>query len=370
MGGGMIGEMWTSMAPTGKAIIGLLGVISVYSMAVVVERLAALRWVARSTQRFADEAQGIADAAVLRQRAEDPVYADYASLASVVGGSLAEFERLRAEESDGDLIFEGVEEATARHLDVAVVNLRARLTSMATVAGVAPFLGLFGTVTGLISAFRGIAESGGGGLAAVSSGVSEALVTTVIGLFVAMPALWAYNYFMNRVDTLSVQMDNAARHLVQAAVLPQLQLTGARAGSPGHQRRTAEGGTKVSALPDITPIVNVALVLLIIFMVVTPMIREGVQVNTPKAEAIDPLEEQQQAVVLSIQGDGAMFVNLKPVTLAGLQNELALAYRGQEGKPVVVKGAENLPYRQILSVMDVCKAVGAPSVDLVASRVE
>lgn len=366
----MINEMWTSMAPTGKGIILLLGALSIYSIAVVVERLAALRWAARSSQAFADEAQGITDAAALRSKADAPQYADFASLASVVGASLAEYEQVRAEETDGDLILEAVEEATTRQIDVAVVNLRARLTSMATVAGVAPFLGLFGTVTGLIAAFRGIAESGGGGLAAVSSGVSEALVTTVIGLFVAMPALWAYNYFINRVDTLSVEIDNGARRLVRAAVMKDVTLTGDRAGHGGHERRTADGGVKVSALPDITPIVNVALVLLIIFMIVTPMIREGIEVNTPQAEAIEQLSEQDQSVVLSIQNNGAMFVNLKPVTLAGLSGELSLAYRGQEGKPVVIKGAENLPYRDILSVMDVCKTIGAPSVDLVASRVE
>jgi biopolymer transport protein ExbB len=366
----MIGEMWTSMAPTGKAIIAILSVLSVYSMAVVVERLVALRWAARSSRAFADEVQGVTDIGALRARATAPEYADFASLAFVVGNSLDEYERLRAEEDDGDLILEAVEDATTRQVDVAVVNLRVRLTSMATVAGVAPFLGLFGTVTGLISAFRGIAETGGGGLAAVSAGVSEALVTTVIGLFVAMPALWAYNYFMNRVDIMSVDIDNLARRLVQGAVRQQVTLTGSRAGAPRHQRRTADGGSNVSAMPDITPIVNVALVLLVIFMIVTPMIREGVQVETPKAEAIEALSEQDQSVVLSIQGDGAMFVNLKPVDHASLQSELAIAYLGQEGKPVVIKGAENLAYRDILSVMDVCKVVGAPSVDLVASRVE
>lgn len=367
---GMIGEMWTGMAPTGKVIIAILSVLSMYSMAVVVERLVALRWVSRSSRAFADETRGVTDADTLRTRARSPEYADFASLAFVVGSGLDEFERLRAEEDDGDLILEAVEDATTRQVDVAVINLRARLTSMATVAGVAPFLGLFGTVTGLISAFRGIAETGGGGLAAVSAGVSEALVTTVIGLFVAMPALWAYNYFMNQVDILSVTIDNQARHLVQTAVRQQVTLTGSRAGAPRHERRTADGGTKVSAMPDITPIVNVALVLLVIFMIVTPMIREGVQVDTPKAEAIEALSEQDQSVVLSVQGNGAMFVNLKAVDRSTLQNELSLAYRGQEGKPVVIKGAENLPYRDILSVMDVCKVVGAPSVDLVAARVE
>ena len=366
----MIGEMWTSMAITGKAIIALLGLLSVYSMAVVVERFVALRWATRSSRAFVSEAAGITDASAMRDRATAPEYAGFASLAHVVGNGLDEFDRIRTEEDDGDLILEAVEEATTRQVDVAVINLRARLTSLATVSGVAPFLGLFGTVTGLIGAFRGIAEAGGGGLAAVSSGVSEALVTTVVGLFVAMPALWAYNYFMSRVEVMSIDIDNRARQLVLGVVRPQLQLTGSRVGSNRHERRTAEGGPKVSPLPDITPIVNVALVLLIIFMIVTPMIREGVQVETPQAEAIEQLSEQDQSVVLSIQGDGAIFVNLKQVSRATLESELTLAYRGQEGKPVVVKGAENLPYRDILSVMDACKVIGAPSVDLVASRVE
>ena len=119
-----------------------------------------------------------------------------------------------------------MDEATSRALDVAIINLRMRLSGMATIAGVAPFLGLFGTVTGLIAAFRGIAESGSGGLATVSGGISEALVTTVIGLFVAIPALWAYNFFMNRVDVIGVEMDNSASRLVTHAVRRALRAAG------------------------------------------------------------------------------------------------------------------------------------------------
>ena len=89
---------------------------------------------------------------------------------------------------------------------------------MATISGGAPFLGLFGTVTGLIAAFRSIAETGSGGLDTVSGGISEALVTTVIGLFVAIPALWAYNFFMNRIDVMTIELDNAASRLVSRSV--------------------------------------------------------------------------------------------------------------------------------------------------------
>ena len=77
-----------------------------------------------------------------------------------------------------------------------------------------PFVGLFGTVVGIINAFKGIASSKATGLAAVAGGISEALVTTAIGLFVAVPAVWAYNYFNNLTESLDVEMDNSASELV------------------------------------------------------------------------------------------------------------------------------------------------------------
>ena len=361
-------QMWVSMAPTGKLVIAILGLVSIYSLAVVVERLAALRWSRRQTRAFVEEAAGIDDLQTLLTAAEVPERQQYCSLATVVASALREFHRLREEGHDGDILVESVEEGAGRGLQMTLVNLRTRLTDLATIAGVAPFLGLLGTVTGLIAAFRGIAETGGGGLAAVSSGVSEALVTTVVGLFVAMPALWAYNYLLNRVDVMGVELERAARGVLMARVLSQARPAGAY---PPHSRRErpGAGGRKISALPDITPIVNVALVLLIIFMIVTPMIREGIQVDTPQAEAVTQLSESDQAVVLAIRDDGSLFVNLKPVQSAGLAGELALAYRGNEGRAVVIKGAQNLPYSEILALMDVCKSIGAPAVDLVAHKV-
>ena len=122
-------------------------------------------------------------------------------------------------------------------------------------------------------------------------------------------------------------------------------------------------------MPDITPIVNVALVLLIVFMVIMPMVREGIEVDTPEAENAEQLSENSEhLVVLSIRRDGALFVNLTEVGRPRLKQELALAYRGQEGNPIIIKGAKNLPYREILALMEVCQAVGAPVVDLMAGK--
>jgi biopolymer transport protein ExbD len=124
-------------------------------------------------------------------------------------------------------------------------------------------------------------------------------------------------------------------------------------------------------MPDITPIVNVALVLLVIFMIVMPIIREGIEVETPDADHADQMEDAaEHRVVLSIQADRKMFVNLVPVDDASIKSELARAYRGQEGAPVIIKGAKNLPYQDILALMEICQGIGAPAVDLMAKQGE
>jgi biopolymer transport protein TolR len=124
-------------------------------------------------------------------------------------------------------------------------------------------------------------------------------------------------------------------------------------------------------MPDITPIVNVALVLLVIFMIVMPIIRQGIEVETPRADHADQVEEAtENRVTLSIQADGSMYVNLVRVDDQSVKSELARAYRGQEGKPVIIKGARNLPYQEILALMEICQGIGAPGADLMAKKGE
>lgn len=215
----LISELWTSMAITGKVVVSVLGAMSIYSYAVMVERGLALRWTRQRSSRFVEIAEG--EGMVVDPLLEHAIEAEqegHCSLASVVKAGLDEYKMLKEEDQSGEIVVEGVDEAASRALDVAITNLRVRLAGMATIAGVAPFLGLFGTVTGLIVAFRGIAETGSGGLATVSGGISEALVTTVIGLFVAIPALWAYNYFMNRIDVIGIELDNSATRIVSHTV--------------------------------------------------------------------------------------------------------------------------------------------------------
>jgi len=85
---------------------------------------------------------------------------------------------------------------------------------LATIGATAPFVGLFGTVVGIINAFKGISSEKSTGLAAVAGGISEALVTTAIGLFVAIPAVWLFNFFTSKMEAFDVEMDNSSSELI------------------------------------------------------------------------------------------------------------------------------------------------------------
>ena len=134
--------------------------------------------------------------------------------------------------------------------------------------------------------------------------------------------------------------------------------------------RTRHAEVRRSPMPDITPIVNVALVLLIVFMVVMPLIQEGILVETPEARNAQEIVEQlgAESLILSIQEDGSLYINLHQVERADLKRELAKAYHGKEGEPIIVKGSKNLPYREILDLMEICQEVGAPGVDLMVKK--
>ena len=117
---------------------------------------------------------------------------------------------LRNERAPRDIAVHAVESAGAH----AAHELSRYLTLLGSIGSVAPLLGLFGTVVGIINAFKGIASQKATGLGAVAGGISEALVTTAIGLFVAVPAVWMYNYFTSRVEAFDVEMDNSSSELI------------------------------------------------------------------------------------------------------------------------------------------------------------
>ena len=141
----------------------------------------------------------------------------YSHLAKVVLAGLQEYQ-FQQESGGANLNREDVLDTVRRSIQRATAlttsDLKKGVNTLATIGSTAPFVGLLGTVVGVINAFVGIASSGSGGIGAVSAGIAEALVETALGLFVAIPAVWFYNYLSGKLEFFNVEMDNSSSELV------------------------------------------------------------------------------------------------------------------------------------------------------------
>ena len=207
--------LWESMGFIAKAVVVVLFILSIWSLAIMVERWIVFARAKRQSLAFAklatehlkqDRPQAAIDAAKKYPGSH---------LARVVSAGLLSFQY---ESENSPLSEPEIVEAAGRAIERATLLTSAEfkrgIGSLATIATTAPFIGLFGTVVGIINAFRGMALSGSGGIGAVSAGIAEALVTTAFGLFVAIPAAWMFNVFTSRLDRLNVEMANSTSELV------------------------------------------------------------------------------------------------------------------------------------------------------------
>jgi biopolymer transport protein ExbB/TolQ len=216
--------MWHEMGIIARAVVVVLVVMSMYSLGIAVERLLAYRrGKARSTGYIRALAPIISQSGKLETARGIEAQFPGSPLARVVGSGVGEFakglEMRAAGKVDFDVV-DAVVRAMERTKDRELANLRRGLPVLATVSSSAPFVGLFGTVGGIITAFQKLADptKGGGGIGTVSAGIAEALVTTAVGLGVAIIAVWFYNYFTARVDDLIVDMDETASELVDGII--------------------------------------------------------------------------------------------------------------------------------------------------------
>ena len=213
----MMGMGILQVIANGGITMVILAIFSIYSLAVIGERLYAYYKAQQATVQVAEKGlQYVADgkmAEALRlceQNADSPV-------AKVLqAGLLAIIDRGDPALSEKQLSrrLESCKGAMQRSISAEISRLERYLGSLATLGNVSPFVGLFGTVLGIIRAFEAIAKTGSGGIGTVSAGIAEALVATAAGLFVAIPAVIAYNYFVGRVKLFTAAMDSAASEMV------------------------------------------------------------------------------------------------------------------------------------------------------------
>jgi biopolymer transport protein TolQ len=134
-------------------------------------------------------------------------------IAKVVATGLSEFQAASAQVSDEEVI-EAAKRGLERSVAIVHAEMKRGLSGLATIGSTAPFIGLFGTVVGILNAFQQIATQKTSGIGAVAGGISEALVTTAFGLLVAIPAVMTFNYFTGKVEAFDVEMDNSSSELV------------------------------------------------------------------------------------------------------------------------------------------------------------
>jgi biopolymer transport protein ExbB/biopolymer transport protein TolQ len=210
--------MWNQMGPIAKAIGVILVIMSMISFGVAIERIYTFTQARKQSKLYAPQV-----AKHLKEgRLKDAIAISssknyrYSHLAKVVLAGLQEYQ-FQQESGSGlsreDLV-DTVRRAIQRASALTANDLKKGVAALATIGATAPFVGLLGTVVGIITAFQGIAATGSGGLGAVSAGISEALVETALGLVVAIPAVWFYNYLTGRIEYFNVEMDNSSSELV------------------------------------------------------------------------------------------------------------------------------------------------------------
>ncbi len=209
-----ITEMVKNLGWVALSVIVILLIMSMYSIAIMVERFLTYSAAKKQSREFAPRVAQ----ALKNDRIEEAINISdkhkKSHLAMVVNAGLQEF---RAHDGSSDISGDEVEaskRALQRAIAIKSAEFKRGLSGLATIGSTAPFVGLFGTVFGIINAFTGMKSAESAGIGAVAGGIAEALLTTALGLAVAVPAVWLFNYFTGKVDGFIIEMDNSASELI------------------------------------------------------------------------------------------------------------------------------------------------------------
>ncbi|HEV3317730.1 MAG TPA: MotA/TolQ/ExbB proton channel family protein [Candidatus Angelobacter sp.] len=206
--------MWEHMGWPARSIAIILLIMSAWSIGVMIDRWIAFSAARKQSRKFAPVVAGALREGKLDEAIRVAERNKKSHLARVVTSGLQEF---RGDGESTEIPGEKIEAskcALERAEAIVHADLERGLSGLATIGSTAPFVGLLGTVIGIIDAFRNIQSHGATGLTAVSGGISEALVTTALGLFVAIPAVMMFNYFTTKIKAFDVEMDNSSSELV------------------------------------------------------------------------------------------------------------------------------------------------------------
>ncbi len=207
-------SMWNQMGFAAKSIVIIMFLMSAWSIGVMIDRSLAFFAAKKQSREFAPAIAGALRSGKLDEAVKLSETFKKSHLAKVVSAGLSEFKSHDAGSDVPGRTIDASKRALERAQAITHAELNRGLSGLATIGSTAPFVGLFGTVVGIINAFQGISQERSTGLGAVAGGISEALVATAIGLFVALPAVWMFNYFNSKVEGFDVEMENASSELI------------------------------------------------------------------------------------------------------------------------------------------------------------
>ncbi|HKV73810.1 MAG TPA: MotA/TolQ/ExbB proton channel family protein [Gemmatimonadales bacterium] len=209
-------DLYHTMGMFAKGIVWTLAAMSLFSLSISFGKLWMIYKNISATRKFGPQFSRAINEDQLEQAITLAEKNQASHVGRVLGPALAEVKPLltdRATITAADI--NSVERAVEREMLITIAEFKRGQAVLATVGSTAPFVGLLGTTMGIVNAFTGMAASGAsGGLAGISAGIAEALITTAFGLIVAIPAVWLYNYFSNKIEYLTVELTHSSKELI------------------------------------------------------------------------------------------------------------------------------------------------------------
>jgi biopolymer transport protein ExbB/biopolymer transport protein TolQ len=241
------GELVGNVGWFGMSVMLCLAALSIFSVSVIVDKHRRFGKAARESQEFKKVFTKFLHGGEVQELIDSLQKHPNSHTAKVVSAGILEYDGVRQAGGDSGASLELVTSALRDSMSETLIELKAGLGVLATIGSTGPFIGLFGTVAGIINAFRNIAATGSGGMSVVSGGIAEALVTTALGIFVAIPAVVAFNHFTGKIENFHVEMNRVSSQLVNCLFkIPEVKLREFKV------REAAASGVKVPEVAHAT----------------------------------------------------------------------------------------------------------------------
>lgn len=218
-------DIWNQMGYLAKGVAIFLILMSIYSLGIFIERLLLYRAAKKQSIDYLPIATKALREGNYAAAVEAAKRYNKSHLAKVLAAGLQQFLFEKEDQPSHDAV-ESVRLAVERAAALTTAEMKRGIGGLATIGSTAPFVGLFGTVFGIINAFQGMAAAGSGGIGAVSAGIAEALITTGVGIGVAIVGVWMFNYFTSQIEFFGIEMANSGSELIDFFLKRQSQGTG------------------------------------------------------------------------------------------------------------------------------------------------